>query len=543
MKVAIYSRKSKFTEKGDSVENQVQMCKDYINSHFTGAEITIYEDEGFSGGHTDRPQFKLMIHDAKAKQFNALICYRLDRISRNVADFSNLLDDLDKYGISFISIREQFDTSTPMGRAMLYIASVFAQLERETIAERIRDNMIQLAKTGRWLGGITPTGFTSEEVVVIDSHGKQRKLFKLVPIEEEISIVKLIFTQFLKYKSLSKVETYLIQHDIKSKNDVAYSRHTLRTLLSNPVYAIADEATYNYLDINNFDLYSDKSDFDGTRGLMAYNKTIQKKNQTNKLRDNSEWIIAIGAHEGIIPGEQWVAAQEIILENKDKTLRKPRNQDALLSGLLKCSYCGSYMRPKMGRVDKNGNKLFYYLCEMKEKSKGQKCNVRNAQGIKLDQMIIEEIKRLHEDESAFKRHIEIEKSALSAETEVIENQLEIVTSKIKSNEEAIGNLVSTLAASAGTAAHKYIVEQINAIDQETAKLKKSLLELTEQADTKEYKTTEFEIVYDIISSFVEDVEHSDIFQNRSKLKTIVDSIVWDGENVDIHLFGSKCMNK
>lgn len=543
MKIAIYSRKSKFTEKGDSVENQVQMCKDYINSHFAGAEIVVYEDEGFSGGHTDRPQFKLLIRDAKAKKFNALICYRLDRISRNVADFSILLDNLDKYGISFISIREQFDTSTPMGRAMLYIASVFAQLERETIAERIRDNMIQLAKTGRWLGGTTPTGFASEEVAITDTTGKQRKLFKLVPIEEEIATVKLIFNQFLKLRSLSQVETYLIQQDIKSKNNISYSRHTIRSILMNPVYAIADETIYNYLDINNFDVYSPKSDFDGTRGLMAYNKTIQKKNKANKLRDNSEWIISIGAHEGIIPGVNWVEAQEIIIENKDRTLRKPRNQDALLSGLLKCSHCGSYMRPKMGRVDKNGNKLFYYLCELKEKSKGQKCNVKNAHGIKLDQIVIEEIKHLHENESAFKRYIEAEKSNLNSETEALENQLEIMTSKIKANDEAIANLVGTLAASAGTAAHKYIVEQINAIDQETAQLKNSLLELSKQADTKEVKTNEFEIVYEIINNFVADVDHSDIFQNRNKLKTIVDNITWDGENVDINLFGSKCINK
>ena len=156
MKVAIYSRKSKFTGKGDSVENQIEMCKEYIRTHFEDAEVVIYEDEGFSGGTIDRPEFKHMLLDAKKKKFNVLMCYRLDRVSRNVADFSTLLDDLSLYDIAFVSIREQFDTSTPMGRAMLYIASVFAQLERETIAERIRDNMLQLAKTGRWLGGITP---------------------------------------------------------------------------------------------------------------------------------------------------------------------------------------------------------------------------------------------------------------------------------------------------------------------------------------------------------------------------------------------------
>ena len=145
MKIAIYSRKSKFTGKGDSIKNQIQLCKEYIYKNFnsTDEDIIIYEDEGFSGGTTDRPQFKLMMKDAKAKKFDVLVCYRLDRISRNIADFSNLIEDLQENDIAFVSIREQFDTSTPMGRAMMYIASVFAQLERETIAERIRDNMLQ----------------------------------------------------------------------------------------------------------------------------------------------------------------------------------------------------------------------------------------------------------------------------------------------------------------------------------------------------------------------------------------------------------------
>jgi len=144
MKAAIYSRKSKFTGKGESVENQIQLCKEHGMKYLDIAEsdFTIYEDEGFSGGNTNRPQFQKLIKDAKAKKFDILICYRLDRISRNVSDFSQLIKDLNKYNVNFISIREQFDTTTPMGRAMMYIASVFSQLERETIAERIKDNMI-----------------------------------------------------------------------------------------------------------------------------------------------------------------------------------------------------------------------------------------------------------------------------------------------------------------------------------------------------------------------------------------------------------------
>ena len=149
--IAIYSRKSIFTEKGDSIENQIELCKNYCRSHlnFNNIEFFIYEDEGFSGKNLNRPKFKELITDVKNNKFNYLVCYRLDRISRNVADFSSTLELLQEHNVNFISIKEQFDTSTPMGRAMIYIASVFAQLERETIAERVKDNIHKIEKMGK----------------------------------------------------------------------------------------------------------------------------------------------------------------------------------------------------------------------------------------------------------------------------------------------------------------------------------------------------------------------------------------------------------
>src|SRR3712207_3673241 len=150
------------------------MCKNYAKRILSINEFIIYEDEGFSGSNINRPKFKELLLDVKKNKFNVLICYRLDRISRNVADFSSTLELLQSNNISFVSIKEQFDTSTPMGKAMVYIASVFAQLERETIAERIRDNMLELSKTGRWLGGQTPLGFNSKKITYFDNELKER---------------------------------------------------------------------------------------------------------------------------------------------------------------------------------------------------------------------------------------------------------------------------------------------------------------------------------------------------------------------------------
>ena len=167
MKFAIYSRKSKTTDKGESISNQVEMCKSYINANDPGEEheFLIYEDEGFSGKNTKRPEFLRMMQDAKKKEFQQVVVYRLNRISRNIVDFMTITEKLQSSGIGFISINERFDTTTPMGRAMMQIAAVFAQLERETIAERVQDNMLMLSYTGRWLGGKTPFGFSGERIM------------------------------------------------------------------------------------------------------------------------------------------------------------------------------------------------------------------------------------------------------------------------------------------------------------------------------------------------------------------------------------------
>ena len=139
--IAIYSRKSRYTGKGESIGNQIDLCREYIRTHYGDAaaeHAVVFEDEGFSGGNLNRPDFKKMMTAAKERKIRAIVVYRLDRISRNISDFSSLIEELGRLGIDFVSIRESFDTSSPMGRAMMYIASVFSQLERETIAERIR---------------------------------------------------------------------------------------------------------------------------------------------------------------------------------------------------------------------------------------------------------------------------------------------------------------------------------------------------------------------------------------------------------------------
>lgn len=320
--IAIYSRKSRFTGKGESIGNQVDMCRTYIHTAFGetyAAGAVVFEDEGFSGGNLNRPDFKRMMKAAREHQFRAVVVYRLDRISRNISDFSSRIQELGRLEIDFVSIRESFDTSSPMGRAMMYIALVFSQLERETIAERIRDNMHELAKTGRWLGGTTPTGYTSEAVKTITVDGKNKRACRLKLIPEEATIVRTIYQLYRETNSLTMTEAELLQRRIKTKTGRDFTRFSIKNILQNPVYLIADRDACQYFLDKQADLFSGVEEFDGIRGILAYNRTNQEKGRATVFLPVREWIVAVGQHPGIIPAHTWITVQESLERNRSKS--------------------------------------------------------------------------------------------------------------------------------------------------------------------------------------------------------------------------------
>lgn len=517
-KVAIYSRKSKFTGKGESIGNQIELCKQSIHLSYpdlSDDDILIFEDEGFSGGNTNRPQFQEMLKQCRQRQIRCIVCYRLDRISRNVGDFSSLIDELNRLDITFNSISEKFDTTSHMGRAMMYIASVFAQLERETIAERIRDNMLELAKDGRWLGGNPPTGYKSVETVgSVTIDGKKRKARKLEVISEESEIVKLIYAKFLEFNSLTKTETYLIQNNCLTKTGKYFSRFAIKNILTNPVYLIADEIAWNYFEIKEVDIFSEQSEFNGQYGIMAYNKTSQQVGRANEIRDMKEWIIAVGKHKGIVNGHDWVEVQKLLEQNKSKSYRKPKSNVALLSGLIFCGKCGGYMRPKLSqRKNKDGELIYDYLCELKEKSKSQKCDMKRSNGNELDKLVCEEIKKLTEDKSAFTTMLKKEQKSLNINDASYQEKLKSLRKSKSDNEAKIKSLVLSLTQSENTPAHSYILQEINELDEKTKALQTQIKEYEDLAKTSVMSDTEFEGLADMLLSFAKSFDGMSIEQN------------------------------
>ncbi len=546
----IYSRKSKCTGKGESIENQVEICKDYIFSNVKNArdtDIFVYEDEGFSAKNLDRPMFKKMIDDSTKQKVDYIICYRLDRISRNVSDFSSLITDLNDRGISFVSVREQFDTSRPMGRAMMYMASVFAQLERETIAERIRDNMLLLAHTGRWLGGIAPTGYKSEKTEKLLIDGKKKQMFRLKIIPQEADTVRLIFGKFKETNSLTKVETYLLQKNIKSKNKRTYTRFSIKSILENPVYMIADENAYDYFKNKGVEFSGEnlsKEKFNGKFGIMAYNKTLQREGKHHLKRDIKDWIISIGDHKGLIPSLEWVKIQDRLLQNSLKSYRKTRSNTALLSGVLFCGKCGDYMRPKLSkRKNINGEYIYTYLCQLKEKSRLDKCQVKNIPGNELDEIVCNEIKKIKPNNIEFSKQLLKLKKEVRTKNLDYENEISRLLKSIDILNKEISSLVIALGDAQNTPAQKYITQKINDLDHEKNRKLDEANTLKELSKTYFLSETEFNEAKNLISSFGSAFNVMSKEQKRVSLRSFIHKIAWDGETVHVYLYGSDfCKN-
>ena len=538
--IAIYSRKSKFTGKGESIGNQVELCKEYIQTHYPEVpqdHVLIYEDEGFSGGNLNRPDFKKMMDAARQKKFRAIIVYRLDRISRNISDFSSLIEELSRLEIAFVSIREQFDTGTPMGRAMMYIASVFSQLERETIAERIRDNMHELAKTGRWLGGTTPTGYSSEAVQKITIDGKSKKACKLKLIPEEAEIIRLIYDLYMEHDSLTSVEAELIKRGLKTKNGKLFTRFSIKAILQNPVYMIADEDAYNYLVRENTDLNSDKEAFDGIHGIMAYNRTNQEKGKATTYLPPTEWIVSVGLHQGVIPGKVWIAVQESLNRNKSKAYRKPRNNEALLTGLLYCT-CGSRMYPKISkRKTADGKPIYTYVCKLKERSQRSMCNSKNANGNTLDMAVIEQIKLLEDDKGSFIDQLEQSRKFYTGNRADYEEQLASIHQEKVELEKKIEGLVDSLADLGKSSARNQVARRIEQLNQKCEETDTRIHELEALTSQHALSDIEFDVMRQLLSVFKTSIDEMTIEQKRAAIRTLVRKVVWDGVNAHIILFG------
>ena len=523
LRIACYSRKTIYSDKSDSTDVQYTLGAEYCKSHYNDYELYRYEDEGYTGANTDRPDYNRLIADIKDGRLNVVICYKIDRISRDVLDFSNFFSLLSEHNVEFVSIKEQIDTSTPLGRAMMYICSVFAQMERETIAERVTDNMIELSKSGKWAGGKAPIGFRRQKVEIA---GKTHTILADNP--EEIPFLNLIVDTFLQGGySLGGLETYFKKQGVKTLKGNYLSASQLYNILKNPHYAPADKSTLEYFKSLGCTIGCEENKFTGEYAIMAYNRTSGGKKKKHVINPPEKWIISVGLHRPLISSDKWLSIQERFGNNIIDKTRK--HKIGILKGVLRCS-CGYTMRVQH-KVDKTYHKTYdNYFCQNRNRRGVEYCNRSFTPVADLDNVVVELLKNIALDKSIIDNYISENKSI-----EVCTRSQSDVQRAIEKLQLKIENLASALSANSSSTAAKYIISEMEKIDKQIVGLKYELMEIesNNRKRTKARKDTTDK--YKMICYIVDNLESADYDELNGLIKDLFKECIWDGKNLKIRL--------
>jgi site-specific DNA recombinase len=513
-KIAIYARKSKMTETGKSIENQIAKCKAYAVLKFdaTDTNIEIYHDDGKSGFYADRPEYLRMLKDVESGKISAIICYKFDRISRRTLDLLNLVEMLRSKGISFVSCTDDVDTSTKTGKILMSMLAAIAEFERDIIAERISDNMYELAKEGRWLGGNTPTGFYSKKEK-ITLNGRKSTVNHLEPIPDELEMVRQIYEVYLAKRSIQAVVQFTRDNGIMTKEGNKHTRVSIKNILNNPVYAIADSAIYGYFTDMQIKVYADTEDFNGVNGLMVYNKTEQIKQlkedsvvlnpsytSKKKSRPYEDWIIAVGKHKGIIKGSDWIAVQSMLKANINTYARPHCKTKALLSGILACPMCGKnlYVHRESDRYESNGEPRFLYKCSTRKADK-EACRYKPIRGAEIDSFILNVICKLGSANNA-DYYAALERELRQGNVVYAKNEISSLKSQIGKLHNEIGSQVQSLR-TATDAVKPYILSDIDELTQRLKTMESKLAKLEEAKDNNVIAIDGLKQAQSLINSF------------------------------------------
>ncbi len=351
IRCAIYTRKS--TDEGldqefNSLDAQREAAEAYIASQKSEGWVVLpdhYDDGGFSGGTMDRPALKRLLEDIEDRHVDCVIVYKVDRLSRSLLDFTKIVETFERQGVTFVSVTQQFNTTTSIGRLTLNILLSFAQFEREIIGERIRDKIAASKRKGKYCGGMPVLGYDVDRLVK-----------KLIVNPKEAQLVRHIFKRFAQVGSATLLAKELNKQGHRTKEWI--------TAKGEKHAGVAWNKTHLYNMFNN--------------RLYVGEVSHHDKHYP-------------GEHEAIVPRDLFDKVQAILAENCRCRANKTRAQTpALLKGLLKCGHCGGSMGPTFAK--KNGKTYRYYLCIAASKNGYDTCPVKTIAAGEIEGAVIDQLR-------------------------------------------------------------------------------------------------------------------------------------------------------
>lgn len=346
--VAIYCRVSTEEQatEGYSITAQLQTLRQYTQLY--GWQIAgEYVDEGISGKDIKgRPAMQRLVADVEKDKFQAVLVWKISRLSRNMLDTLTLLDKFEDYGVKFISYSENFDTGSPIGRLVVQLMASIAEMERNTLSENVKLGMKQRALEGSWNGGVVFGYDTVKKELVIS--------------EKEAEVVKLIYQMYANGKGLRAISNYLNKAGYKTKRNRHFSINSVAQILDNVIY----NGKISWLKVENWDT----------------------KRRRGK---NPNPILVDGKHEAIISDELWSVVQS---RRKSKSFKQRQsNEPFLLSGLLRCPDCGQGMVPSITtytRKDGTKRKHRYYVCGNFHNKGSSACKANSIKAYEAEDSVI-----------------------------------------------------------------------------------------------------------------------------------------------------------
>ena len=522
MNFACYGRKSVFSDKSDSIDNQFRMCREHAELRYPGQVDSWmqYSDEDFSGANANRPDLKRLLSAVELGAVDVLVVYQLDRLSRNVRDFSNIYSLLDQKGVKFISVKESIDTSTPIGRAMMYVTVVFAQMERETTAARVIDNMQGLAKKGCWTGGMAPFGY---ERVRIDVDGKKHVTLKIDP--EASARLLWLYDRFIDSgKSVGALEIALRKEGVLSPRGCYFGSSQIHKHLTSPFAVEATKEIYDFFSSKGcrMDPGSPRELWGGSHGVMIYGRKTGGKH-IHRRAPYEHWIVALGYHKPFVPADKWLAVQERLSANVFRKTMK--YETPLLKGVVRCK-CGSLMMTN--RKVYKGKVQSAYYCRRRSRQGVEACDCKQIDTKIIDEKALEVFRKITLDHKLILRYLEVAPASSDSD-------LKDLSSKIARYEMKIGKLTSSLADAEGSSAAKYIIGEIERLDLDMQALKRerNIAALKERSIALAKKSAEEKALE--ISRLIHGLEGFSDVEKNEIVRNVVKRCTWDGKQLFISI--------
>ncbi len=508
--VALYTRVSTEDQarEGYSLETQREFLEKYAHQQgwniYSPEPNHIYEDDGVSGATMRRPALQRLLRDAKAKKFDTVLVYKLDRLNRNLKDLLNLVDMLESWGVGFRSATENFDTTTSAGKMAFQQMGSVAEFFRNQLAERVFPGMVKCVQEGKWHGArYSPYGYR---------YNKEKELLEVAP--EEVKIVKLIYTMYLSGQSTLQIAGYLYQKGYRTRSGGRFHTKLVGDILKNPIYI----------------------------GKLVWNKKHYDKRQKTprgyKAVKNpvEQQVVAQGKHKPIIPEDDFHRVQERLAMNRKGSLQRANAKEYPLSGVVFCAKCGHKYQGGLCITNHRTNeKKRWYRCAALGQHNIHCSNPAiRAEVLEPQVFVILELLLRHPTVKTGRIGLLIQSHA-QLNDEQLEQQRQELKTKLKTNLEKQGKL--TDAYLEGTVAKEVYKERCELVREEESQLRQNISKVEMQVIEKERSAEYRKLLETLVADFDGTVEQLDIFKKKQILRLIFKRVeVADGHITDRQLY-------